>query len=279
MNTSPFNQKQRNIWRRLLNSFFFAVLRSKAGLLDFLRCCCEKGVLSQNSLRMIEGVFHVGELRVRDIMVPRMQMVVISKDATLEQIYKTVIDSGHSRFPVINEKQEVAEGVLLAKDLLRYDALGKKAGFNIKDHLRLPTFIPESKRLSTLLNEFRRTRNHMAVVVDEYGSISGLVTIEDVLEQIVGDITDEHDAAEDAFVDDYGNGKYLVKALMPVADFNEYFAANFDVTVADTIGGFLIQTLGHLPKRGEKKRIGHFLFEVSRADIRRVHSLALTIDS
>ncbi len=245
-------------------------------LLKMLSQCCRDGVLSEDSLAMIEGVFHVGEMRARDIMIPRSQMTVILKDASLEEIYKTVVESGHSRFPVLDEKQDSAEGFLLAKDLLRYCVDYREEDFQIKDHLRQPAFIPESKRLNVLLNEFRRTRNHMAIVVDEYGGIAGLMTIEDVLEQIVGDITDEHDIAEDQYIFDYGNGKYLVKALTPVEEFNNYFSSNLSDSSSDTVGGFIIKSFGYLPRRGEKKQVGDFLFEVNRADVRRVHFLLIS---
>ncbi len=265
-----------NPLRHFLQKVFYMVLDEKMQLFEFLRYCCQKGLLGQSALRMMEGVLHISEMRARDIMIPRAQMVVISKEATIEEVHQIVISSGHSRFPVTNEKQDTAEGILLAKDVLRHHANEQVEGFNIKDHLRPAVFVPESKRLNILLNEFRRTRNHMAIVVDEYGAICGLMTIEDVLEQIVGDITDEHDAAEDDFVQEETGGRYVVKALMPIAEFNEHFLAKMDVQVADTIGGFLIQAFGYLPKRGEQKNIGQFLFEVNRADNRRIYSLLVT---
>lgn len=242
-------------------------------MIDFLQKAARKGLLDNESLAMMEGVFDVGDMRVRDIMIPRSQMTVVKKDATFDEVQMTAIDSAHSRFPVVGDDSDSIEGVLLAKDLLRYFNDEDKEGFRVKDLLRRPYVVPESKRLRALLGEFRRTRNHIAIVVDEYGGVAGLVTIEDVLEQIVGDIADEHDIAEDEYVYEYKDGRHLVKALMPLDDFNEYFESHLSNGSADTIGGLIIGAFGHLPKRRETVTIEHFTFEVNRADTRRVHSL------
>ena len=239
-----------------------------------LQRASDKGMLDSDSLAMIEGVFHVSDRQVRDIMIPYSQMKVLKKDMDFNTIQATVVESAHSRFPVIDDDPDVVEGVLLAKDLLRYVGDKERENFRVRDILRQSYVVPESKRLKVLLGEFRRTRNHMAIVVDEYGSVAGLVTIEDVLEQIVGDITDEHDVAEDQYIYDYGNNNYLVKALTPLGDFNRYFDCHLsNDNSVDTVGGLIINAFGHLPKRGDTTKIENFTFEVSRADTRRVHLL------
>lgn len=259
-------------WRRLLD-WAQRVPRNQSELIDLLRLSCRRGSLDVDSLTMIEGVFHVNEMRVGDIMVPRAQMKVILKDADLDKVCSIVVESGHSRFPVMGERQDVVEGILLAKDLLGYFTNKHTEHFQIREHLRRPAIVPESKRLKVLLSEFRRTRSHIAIVVDEYGGVSGLVTIEDVLEQIVGDISDEHDVEEDQYIFDYGDGTYLVKALTPAEEFDNYFLSQLDNDTSDTIGGLVINAFGYLPQPGETVKLGKFLFEVSRADARRIHSL------
>ena len=268
-----------NKLKHLLQNIAGLILSDKAKVIDFLKYKCEEGLFSRSSLRMIEGVIYINEMRARDIMIPRLSMVVIPKGASFDEVSNIVVQSGHSRFPVVNDKQNKVEGFLLAKDLLQFRTSENTSEFHINDYLRSPILVPESKRLSTLLDEFRRTSNHMVVVVDEYGSISGVVTIEDVLEQIVGDISDEHDTEATDFVAQYNDKQFLVKAQMPVAEFNEYFLAKFDVRFAETIGGFFIQSLGYLPKCGEKKTIEGFTFEVKQANIRRVYSLLVTRNS
>ena len=228
---------------------------------------------------MIEGVLHVGEMQVRDIMVPSAQMVVVSSDQQPDEFIASVTDSGHSRFPVIGDSRNEVEGILLAKDLLEYYSQGKDREFDMDDAMRPAVFVPESKRLNVLLREFRENRNHMAIVVDEYGGVAGLVTIEDVLEQIVGEIDDEHDTEEGSFIRRLGNGEYTVKAITPIEDFNEYFKTNFDDDEFDTMGGVVIKGFGRLPRRGETTRTGGVTFKVLRADKRRVHLLrVLSVD-
>ena len=227
---------------------------------------------------MIEGVFQVSEMKVRDIMVPRGQMDVVDKNQPPETYLATVIESGHSRYPVIDADKDKVVGILLAKDLLRYFQLDKKkrARFNLHDWLRPAVFVPESKRLNVLLREFRANRNHMAIVVDEYGGVAGLVTIEDVLEQIVGDIADEYDIDEEALISPRENGEFVVKALMPLADFNTRFNTGLTRGEIDTVGGLVMAALGHVPRRGERVEIESLRFEVLRADSRRVHLLKIT---
>jgi len=241
-------------------------------LLALLRSAYQRNLLDADALSMIEGALTVSEMPVRDIMVPRAQMDVIDVNEPVDKFIPLVIDTAHSRFPVIDQNRDDVIGTLLAKDLLRHYA-GEEE-FNVREMLRPAVFVPESKRLNVLLREFRASRNHMAIVVDEYGGVAGLVTIEDVLEQIVGDIEDEYDfdEASDNILPEPG-GRYRVKALTQIADFNAAFGSKFPDEAADTIGGFLIKHLGRLPKRGESVVIEGLRFQVLRADSRRVYTL------
>lgn len=252
--------------------------KNREQLVELLRDSEQRNLLEADSLSMIEGVMQVSEMRVRDIMIPRSQMEVVNRDAPPEEILPAVVESGHSRFPVIGENRDEVEGILLAKDLLSYFAAGEGAKFEIRDMMRKPIFIPESKRLNVLLREFRSTRNHMAIVVDEYGGVAGLVTIEDVLEQIVGEIEDEYDIDEDTFIKKYSNEHYTIKALTPIEEFNEYFQASLNEDEFDTVGGLVMKAFGHLPQRNEKIIIDGFQFTVMRADKRRIHLLKLTLN-
>ena len=226
---------------------------------------------------MLSGVLEVSETQVRDVMVPRSQMVVIDIEEDFDDILSMIVDSGHSRFPVIGEDRDEILGILLAKDLLRYFGSDEAKGLTIRKLLRPAAVIPESKRLNALLKEFRASHNHMAIVVDEYGGVAGLLTIEDVLEEIVGEIDDEHDPEEAEFIRPDGdrNGKpsFAVRALTRVEDFNEYFECELDDEEYDTIGGLVMHALGRLPRRGEKVNFGGFEFAVTRADKRRIDAL------
>lgn len=245
--------------------------RDKGELIEMLRDAAQRHLLDMNSLGMIEGILEVPSLRVRDIMIPRSQMTVIEQDTPLDQILPVMVQTVHSRFPIIGENKDEVLGILLAKDLLAY-AFGHTAkDFNMAELLRPAVFIPESKRLDVLLQEFRRNRNHMAIVVDEYGGITGLVTIEDVLEQIVGDIEDEYDTDDVEMIKKYHNHSYTVKALTPIENFNDFFGAHLQDTEADTIGGLITREFGRLPKRGESLDMGSYRFKVLRADTRRLH--------
>ena len=240
-------------------------------LLELLQSSYERNLMDADALAMIEGVLQVSELHARDIMVPRPQMYVVDIHDEPEKFLPQVIESGHSRFPVIGESRDDVIGILLAKDLLRYFA-GQE--YNVRDMLRPAVFIPESKRLNVLLKDFRRNRNHMAIVVDEYGGVAGLVTIEDVLEQIVGDIEDEYDFDEtEANILLDRNGLYRVKAQTSIEDFNNTFGTSFSDEEYDTIGGLLLSRFGRLPKRGEEIVLDRLRFRVLRADSRRLHSL------
>ena len=263
-------------WFERLGNALLREPRDREQLIELLRDAHRRNLLDADALGMIESVLQVGEMQVRDIMIPRSQMAVVNRDDTPDVILPAIIESGHSRFPVISDSRDEVVGILLAKDLLRYRFDGD-IQFDIKDVMRPAVFIPESKRLNVLLKEFRASRNHLAIVVDEYGGVAGMVTIEDVLEQIVGEIEDEHDIDEDTFVRQRSDSQYILKALMPIEDFNEHFKADFSDEEFDTVGGLVTQAIGHMPKRGEGVVIGNFEFKVLRADNRRVHILALTV--
>ena len=226
--------------------------------------------VGQDEIRMIRGVFEVSELQVRDIMIPRSSMISLNADASMTDLLNQIVNSGHSRFPVIGENQDEVVGILLAKDLLKFSNQDNNNDFEIKDFLRPPTFIPESKRLKTLLNEFRKSRNHMAIVVDEYGRIGGLLTIEDVLEQIVGDIEDEFDAEDLPMIREKGKGEYEVDALIRIEDFNEFFDTQYLDEDFDTLGGMIIHKLGKFPEIGESLSIHPLIFKILSSDSRRL---------
>ena len=244
-------------------------------LVTVLRSCYERNLLDADALSMIEGVLQVSEMQARDIMIPRSQMDVIDIKESPDQFIPTVIQTGHSRFPVIGENKDNVIGILLAKDLLRHYA-GEEE-FDVREMLRPAVFIPEAKPLNVLLKDFRRNRNHMAVVVDEYGGVAGLITIEDVIEQIVGDIEDEYDFddVEDNIVQDKG-GQYRVKALTEIADFNAAFGTSYSDEDFDTIGGLVLSHFGRVPKRGEQASFDNLVFKVLRADSRRIHLLQVS---
>ncbi|MBK6452107.1 MAG: CBS domain-containing protein [Proteobacteria bacterium] len=236
----------------------------------------ERGLIDADVLQMLESVLEVSEIQVRDIMVPRSQMVVINRDEPVEKILPVVIESGHSRFPVVGEDRDEVQGILLAKDLLRFFVEDQRDDFDIKECLRPAVFIPESKRLNVLLKEFRVTHNHMAIVVDEYGGVSGLLTIEDVLEQIVGDIGDEYDVDESEGIRKEADRSWTVPALTRIEDFNQAFGTRFSDEEYDTIGGLILQELGRMPRRGEAVQIGGLELKVTRADRRRIETLRVT---
>jgi magnesium and cobalt transporter len=244
-------------------------------LIELLRSAYERDLLDADALAMIEGVMQVADMQARDIMVPRSQMDVIDINESPDQFIPMVIQTAHSRFPVIGENKDNVIGILLAKDLLRYYA-GEEE-FNVRDMLRPVVFIPESKPLNVLLKEFRKNRNHIAIVVDEYGGVAGLVTIEDVLEQIVGDIEDEYDFedVENNIVPEKG-GQYRVKALTEIPDFNAAFGTDYSDEEYDTIGGLILKRFGRVPQRGEQISFDGLTFRVLRADSRRLHLLQVT---
>src|SRR4051812_23011605 len=259
-------------WLERLSSLLSREPDDREALLEQLHAAYERNLLDADALSMIEGVLQVSEMQVRDVMIPRAQMNVINASESPDKFIPYVIQSGHSRFPVIEEDKDNVLGILLAKDLLRYYA-GEEE-FNVREMLRPAVFIPESKPLNVLLKEFRKNRNHIAIVVDEYGGVAGLVTIEDVLEQIVGDIEDEYDFDEvdDNIVQDR-SGQYRVKAVTEIQDFNEKFGTDFSDDEFDTIGGLVLKRFGRVPKRGEQVTMEGFTFKVVRADSRRLHLL------
>lgn len=271
------NKPAQKSWIGRIGQIIGSEPQDREDLLEILREAEEKHLLDKYALSMIEGVLQVSEQRARDVMVPRKKMVVLKKDALLSDVYPIVIEYGHSRFPVIGEDKSEVVGILLAKDLLSH-ALAKN-NLKVEQLMRAATVVPESKRLNVLLKEFRAKRSHMAIVVDEYGAVAGVVTIEDVLEQIVGEIEDEHDYAEEEYITKRSEREYIVQALTPLEYFNEYFTANFDNEAFDTVGGFIVGRLEHMPKKGEKVEEGKFRFEVLRADGRCVHLLKLKIKS
>jgi len=245
--------------------------KDREDLLQVLKGASERALINPDSLNMIEGVLEVHELQVEDIMITRSQMVVIDISSPLEEILSVVIKSGHSRFPVIDGNKDEILGTFLAKDLLSLLASTKeREDFNFKEHLRQPIFIPESKKLHTLLHDFRNNRNHLAIVIDEYGSVTGLVTIEDVIEQIVGEIEDEFDIEDAPYIKKSDNNNFIIKAITPVEDFNEYFNSKFSDQEVDTIGGVLIRHFGRVPKPGESTKLNNFKFTVIRSDGRRL---------
>jgi len=254
-----------------LSHFLLREPEDREQLVELLHSAYENHLMDGDSLAMIEGVLQVSEMQVRDIMIPRSQMDVIDITSPPEEFIPHVIETAHSRFPVIEDNKNDVIGILLAKDLLRYYA---GEDFDVRDMLRPAVFIPESKRLNVLLKEFRSNRNHIAIVVDEYGGVAGMVTIEDVLEQIVGDIEDEYDYDEDEDnIIQQGEGLYRVKALTEIADFNEVLGTNFSDEEFSTIGGLVVNRFGHLPKRNDTVDIESIRVTVVRADSRRLHSI------
>jgi magnesium and cobalt transporter len=244
----------------------------RAEILGFLNECRGRGLLQPDEFAMLQGVLEVFESHVRDVMIPRSRMVVLRQDDSAEQALRTIVESGHSRFPVIGADRDEVVGIVLAKDLLRHYR-DTDADFHIDDLLRPAVFIPESKRLNTLLKEFREGHQHMAVVVDEYGGVSGLATIEDVLEQIVGEIDDEHDPEDVDPIQELDGGRYNVLAHTRIEAFNDYFDVDFDDEEYDTIGGLILHELGRLPRRGERVTVDGFQFKVTRGDRRRIHAV------
>jgi magnesium and cobalt transporter len=246
--------------------------RDRKDLVALLKQAKDRALFDTEALAMLEGVLQVSDLQVRDIMIPRAQMVVVGRDNELGQVLPLVTESAHSRFPVIDDDPAEVVGILLAKDLLQY--CGNNAPrFKMRDIVRSAVFVPESKRLNVLLREFRASRNHMAIVIDEYGNAAGLVTIEDVLEQIVGEIEDEYDFDEGAFILRRGPNSYTIKAHTTIEEFNDYFGVEFDDSDYDTIGGLTVNALGHLPARGESVVVDGFRISVVREDSRKVRLL------
>lgn len=261
-------------WLKRLTQSFLVVPQDREELLQTLNEAAGRGLLDEDALTMVEGVLEVGDLQVRDIMIPRAQMVYVRRDDPISRILPVVVESGHSRFPVMDEDRDDIVGILLAKDLLRLCEPESREPFDIREYMRPAVFVPESKRLNVLLKEFRGNRNHMAIVVDEYGGVSGLVTIEDVIEQIVGDIDDEFDVEDDLNIRKEAERQFTVRGVTRIEEFNEYFGAHLSEEEGfDTVAGLLMKQLGRLPRRGEAAFIDGFEFRVIRADRRRIDAL------
>lgn len=270
-------QTSASSWREKLSRVFLHEPKNESQLRAILQDCQERGLIDADSLAMFEGVLEVAKLQVRDIMIPRSQMVLLEKDATLKEILPEVSSSGHSRFPVIGENRDDVVGILLAKDLLRFHFQADEQPFIKEKLLRDPVFVPESKRVDVLLREFRLNHNHMAIVVDEYGGIAGLVTIEDILEQIVGDIEDEYDTEEEPNIKAQSDNRYIIKALTPIEEFNEFFDESLSDEECDTIGGYLTQHVGYVPKKSEVVHLGKYRFKILSADDRRIRTMLMRV--
>ena len=262
-------------WLERLIQLFGPEPEDKQDIVEILQNAKQRALLDTEALAMMEGVLGVADMRVRDIMIPRAQMVVVNRNDAFHDMLPVIIESAHPRFPVISGDRGEVQGILLAKDLLQF--CGDTRGFDLRDVLRSAVFVPESKRLNVLLKEFRANRNHIAIVVDEYGSACGLVTIEDVLEQIVGEIEDEHDFIEGSTILKHNDTEYSVKALTTIEDFNDYFQTAISDDEFDTIGGYVVNAFGQLPKRGDEVELDGFLFTVTRADSRKVHLLNIQV--
>lgn len=280
-NGSGSNPRVPDRWLRRQARRLLGAPRSREEIVEWLRGARQTELLDNEAFGMIQGVLQVSQSQVRDIMVPRSQMVVVERNASSTDLLREVIQSGHSRYPVIGDNRDEVVGILLAKDLLRLaldqEHLSPESRFDINEVTRTAVFVPESKRLNVLLKEFRTNRHHIAIVLDEYGGVAGLVTIEDVLEQIVGEIDDEHDEEEGAFILRQDRERYLVRALTPIEEFNRYFGSDLSAEEFDTIGGLISHKFGHLPRRGESTIVGRFQFNVQRADSRRVHLFQVAV--
>ena len=274
---SSHTEKHEKSWLDKLLHAFSDEPRSRDELLEIIKDAADNKLLDQDALSIIEGALDVSSLQAREIMVPRSQIIAIRMDDSPQDFLPQVIESGHSRFPVIGESLDDIKGILLAKDLLPL-ALNGTENFNLESILRTANIVPEGKRVNVLLREFRENRYHMALVMDEYGGISGLLTIEDILEEIVGEIEDETDEEEnDNYIKRMSDSDFIIKALTPIEEFNEYFEAELSTEDFDTIGGILMSEFGHIPKRNEVTVIENFQFRVLYADNRQIHLLRLTI--
>ena len=247
-------------------------------MVDILNDAQDRDLINPETKQMIKGVLDVSEMRVREIMIPRSQMVTIDINHSLDEFLPIILESGHSRFPVVNEDIDHVDGILLAKDLLAFSFNSQNHNFSLSDIIRPAIIVPESKKVEPLLKEFRSNRYHMAIVVDEYGGVSGVITIEDILEQIVGEIEDETDDEIEEEIKHLAGNVYLVKSLTELSDFNDYFKCDFKDPNADTIGGIVLRQFNHMPQKGELFRLGSFEFKVLVADSRRMQMLQVSVD-
>ncbi|PCJ40916.1 MAG: magnesium/cobalt efflux protein [SAR86 cluster bacterium] len=271
------NDSGRESWIDKIKALFSAKTIDKKSLIGQLRLAQEEQIIDGDALSIIEGALQVGDMQVREIMIPRPQIAMLTTKSSLEEILQIVTETAHSRFPVIGENRDDVIGILLAKDLipLLLEKNNSKR-FNIKDIVRPVTFIPEYKRLNVLLKEFRENRNHMAIVIDEYGGLAGAVTIEDILEQIVGEIEDEYDVDDEDYIKTTDRESYIVKALTPLDEFNEYFHSNFSSEEMGTIGGILLNQFGHIPSRNDRIGIGPYVFTILNADGRQIRLIEVS---
>ena len=274
---SSSNDSGKTTWVEKIGKAFSSLPRDREELKELLRDSCERGIVDPDALAMLEGALEVSETQVRDAMIPRSQMVVVQVDSELEEFLPRIVESGHSRFPVIGEDKDEVVGILLAKDLLPHLASGAE-NFDLSDTIRPAVVIPESKRLNMLLRDFRSSRNHMAIVVDEYGGVSGLITIEDVLEEIVGEIDDEYDEEEEALILATGQNRFQVQALTPIDDLNEMFGSDLSDDDYGTVGGLLLAEFGRVPEFDDVVVLDdRFEFRVTRADMRRIITLEMNV--
>jgi len=272
---SEKDTKTQRSWVERLGQALQGELKDREQLMAVLNEAHKNNVIDHEAFSMIDGALQVAEMQVRDIMLPRSQMIVLEMDLTEEELLDTVVVSAHSRFPVIGDSKDEVVGILLAKDLLPHFIGDSDKKLNVREILRPAVFIPESKRLNVLLKEFKSTRNHIAIVVDEYGGVAGMVTIEDVLEQIVGEIEDEHDFDEDTYIFEHAKDRATVKAITPLEDFNKHFGTKFTDDEFDTIGGIVMHALGHVPKRGESVIIDNLEYKILRSTNRRISLLEI----
>jgi magnesium and cobalt transporter len=264
-------------WRSRFTRTLAAGVKDRAQLVEMLAESQQRGVLDAESFAMLEGALAMSDLQVRDVMIPRTQMVCLRREDSIAHILRAVVESRHSRFPVLDGERDDVAGILLAKDLLRLFAEATPTQFDMREYLRPAVFVPESKRLNVLLREFRDSRNHMAIVVDEYSGIAGLITIEDAIEQIVGDIDDEFDVEDDQNIRREADRQFSVRGSTRIDEFNRYFNAELPKEEFDTVAGLVMQQLGRMPRRGESVMLGAFEFRVMRTDRRRIDSLRVTI--
>lgn len=277
-NTTQNDFQKKSFFQSLFGRFFQGELKNREELVEVIRDSEQNELIDQDTREMIEGVMEIAELRVRDIMIPRSQIIFLQTDQNLDSCLETIISSAHSRFPVVNDERDNILGILHAKDLLKFLHSNAEESFNLTDLLRTAVIVPESKRVDRMLKEFRSERFHMAIVVDEFGAISGLITIEDILEQIVGDIEDEFDEEDIADIRQLSRHTYAVRALTDIDDFNQYFNTDFADEEVDTIGGVVMQAFGYLPNRGEEIKLQDIHFKVTSADSRRIIQVRVTVN-
>ena len=276
MSEDRSTEPEERTWLEKIAHAFSSEPTTRDDLVDLIKVAEQNQVIDNDIVGIIEGAMKVGDKQVREIMVPRPQMVVVKSEQSLKEILPKIIKSSHSRFPVIGENIDEVQGILLAKDLLPQVLENDTENVDITPLLRPVTAVPESKRLNVLLREFRENRNHMAIVIDEYGGVAGLVTIEDVLEEIVGDIEDETDTEADVFIKKLADDDYIIKALTPIEEFNEHFHTDFSDEEFDTIGGMILRQFGHLPRRNESTQLHGFEFKILSADSRQIHLLRMS---